>query len=167
MPGRSACASAPCQRYGLIATFPADDEEPCNTSMTLPERGLAISRAMERVMRTCDAMIVNLTPFRGQSADVDSAYEMGFRRALGRPIFAYINDERPFFERVVELGGGTVRERPSGVHEDGDGMVIEPFILLDSLMLEGSTFPGVLIMRQIPKWIDVPYGGRARVVPPP
>ena len=31
---------------------------------------------MERVMRGCDAMIVNLTPFRRPSADVGSAYEM-------------------------------------------------------------------------------------------
>jgi nucleoside 2-deoxyribosyltransferase len=55
---------------------------------------------MERVMQTCDAMIVNLTPFRGPSADVGSAYEMGFMRALGRPIFAYSNDSRLFVERV-------------------------------------------------------------------
>jgi nucleoside 2-deoxyribosyltransferase len=41
-------------------------------------------------------MIVNLTPFRGPSADVGSAYEMGFMRALGRPIFAYSHDARPF-----------------------------------------------------------------------
>jgi nucleoside 2-deoxyribosyltransferase len=59
---------------------------------SLGQRALAISRAMERVMQTCDAMIVNLTPFRGPSADVGSAYEMGFMRALGRPIFAYSND---------------------------------------------------------------------------
>jgi nucleoside 2-deoxyribosyltransferase len=37
-------------------------------------------------------MIVNLTPFLGPSADVGSAYEMGFMRTLGRPIFAYSND---------------------------------------------------------------------------
>ena len=106
--------------------------------MTLPERGLAISCAMERVMRTCDAMIANLTPFRGPSADVGSAYEMGFMRALGRPIFAYTNDDRPFFDRVVEFCGGTVRGRPSKVHEDDDGMAIEPFLLRDNLMLDGG-----------------------------
>jgi nucleoside 2-deoxyribosyltransferase len=127
-----------CQRYGLIGIFPADEEEPCSSSMTLPERGLAISRAIERVMRTCDAMIVNLTPFRGPSADVGSAYEMGFMRALGRRIFAYTNDDRPFFDRVRAFCGGAVRERPTGEHEDSDGMAIEPFTLRDNLMLEGS-----------------------------
>jgi nucleoside 2-deoxyribosyltransferase len=127
-----------CERHGVIGVFPADEEEACSPSMTRPERGLAISRAMERVMRVCDAMIVNLTPFRGPSADVGAAYEMGFMRALGRPIFAYTNDDRPLFDRVVEFCGGIIRERPTGEHEDSDGMAIEPFTLRDNLMLEGG-----------------------------
>ena len=81
-----------CERHGLVGVFPADEEDACDPALPLAEQGLAISRAMERVMRGCDAMIVNLTPFRGPSADVGSAYEMGFMRALGRPIFAYTND---------------------------------------------------------------------------
>ena len=71
----------------LIGVFPADEEEACDPAMPLAEQGLAISRAMEQVMQGCDAMIVNLTPFRGPSADVGSASEMGFMRALGRSIF--------------------------------------------------------------------------------
>jgi len=71
---------------------------------------------MERTMRGCQAMIVNLTPFRGPSADVGSAYEMGFMRALGRPIFAYSRDERPFLDRVIAFCGGTARLRSTGEH---------------------------------------------------
>ena len=56
-------------------------------------------------MRGCDAMIVNLTPFRGPSADVGSAYEMGFMRELGRTIFAYTNDDRPPLDRVATICG--------------------------------------------------------------
>jgi nucleoside 2-deoxyribosyltransferase len=41
-------------------------------------------------------MIVNLTPFCGPGADVGSADEMGFMRALGRTIFAHTNDDRRF-----------------------------------------------------------------------
>ena len=84
-----------CERHGLIGVFPVDEEDACDPTLPLAEQGFAISRAMERVMRGCNAMIVNLTPFRGPSADVGSAYEMGFMRALGRPIFAYTNDARP------------------------------------------------------------------------
>ena len=89
-------------------------------------------------MRICDAVIVNLTPFRGPSADVGSAYEMGFMRALGRPIFAYSNDDRAFLDRVTAHCGGHVRVRPTGEHEDLDGTAIEPFGLHDNLMLIGG-----------------------------
>jgi nucleoside 2-deoxyribosyltransferase len=127
-----------CERHGLVGVFPADEEDACDPTLPLPEQGLAISRAMERVMQGCDAMIVNLTPFRGPSADVGSAYEMGFMRALGRPIFAYSNDDRLFLDRVAVFCDRALRVRPSGEHEDHDGMAIEPFMLPDNLMLAGG-----------------------------
>jgi nucleoside 2-deoxyribosyltransferase len=147
---------AVCERRGLVGVFPADEEEPCDPTRPSVEQGLALSRAMERVMRTCDAMIVNLTPFRGPSADVGSAYEMGFMRALGRPIFAYSNDSRSFLERIAAFHGGTVRMRASGEHEDSDGMAIEPFTLHDNLMLAGGIVSsgGHLVTG------TVPYAGR-------
>jgi len=111
-----------CARHGLVGVFPADEEASRDAAIPPHECALAISRAMETAMRRCSAMIVNLTPFRGVSADVGSAYEMGFMRALGRPIFAYTNDARPFFDRVAASCGGAVRVRPTGEHEDPDGM---------------------------------------------
>ena len=141
-----------CDQYGLVGIFPLDEEDACDTNVPLHEKGLAISRAMERVMRLCDAMIVNLTPFRGPSADVGSAYEMGFMRALCRPIFAYTNDNRLFLDRVVAFCGGDVRVRPSGEHEDIDGMAVEPFLLHDNLMLAGGVIAsgGCLIADTVP-----------------
>jgi nucleoside 2-deoxyribosyltransferase len=127
-----------CTDHGLVGVFPSDEEGACDPTLPLREQGLAISRAMERAMQTCDAMVVNLTPFRGPSADVGSAYEMGFMRALGRPIFAYTNDNRPFLDRVAALCGGALRQRPTGEHEDPDGMAIEAFELHDNLMLVGG-----------------------------
>ena len=107
---------------------------------------------MERIMRDCDAMIVNLTPFRGPSADVGSAYEMGFMRALGRPVFAYSNDSRSFLDRVAAFFGGAVRARATGEYEDPDGMAIEPFTLHDNLMLAGgiASSGGGLIAEAVP-----------------
>ena len=100
-----------CERHGLVGVFPADEQEARDPALPLSERGLAISRAMERVMRGCDTMVVNLTPFRGPSADVGSAYEMGFMRGLGRPIFGYSNDDRLFLERVAAFCGGASDRR--------------------------------------------------------
>lgn len=127
-----------CERHGLVGVLPGDEEEAFDPALTLRERALAISRANELLMRSCDAMVVNLTPFRGPSADVGSAYEMGFMRALGRPIFGYSNDSRLFVERVTAFSDGGVRLRPTGEHEDADGMAIEPFELHDNLMLAGG-----------------------------
>jgi nucleoside 2-deoxyribosyltransferase len=134
-----------CARHGFVGVFPADEEDPCDPALPLPEQGLAISHAMERAMRSCDAIIVNLTPFRGPSADVGSAYEMGFMRALGRPVFAYSNDTRLFLDRVAAFCGGKLRRRPTGEHEDPDGMAIEPFALHDNLMLAGAITGGCLV----------------------
>jgi nucleoside 2-deoxyribosyltransferase len=127
-----------CERHGLVGVFPGDEEDALDRALSLGERALAISRAIERVMQGCDGMIANLTPFRGPSADVGVAYEMGFMRALGRPIFGYTNDGRLFLERVTAFCGGDVRLRPTGEHEDADGMVVEPFELYDNLMLVGG-----------------------------
>jgi nucleoside 2-deoxyribosyltransferase len=127
-----------CERYKLVGVFPGDEEAALDPALMPGQRALAISRANERLMRSCDTMIVNLTPFRGPSADVGAAYEMGFMRALGRPIFGYSNDGRLFLERVIAFCGGAVRLRPAGEHEDMDGMAIEPFELHDNLMLEGG-----------------------------
>lgn len=70
-----------CLRYGLVGVYPGDEEYAPDPALPPPQQGIAISRAMECAMRSCDGMIVNLTPFRSPSADVGSAYEMGFLRA--------------------------------------------------------------------------------------
>lgn len=127
-----------CARYGLVGVYPADEEHAPDPDQLPAEQGIVISQAMERAMRTCDAMIVNLTPFRGPSADVGSAYEMGYMRALDRPIFAYTNDARPFLDRVTAFCGATLCRRPTGEYEDCDGMAVEPFGLHDNLMLAGA-----------------------------
>jgi nucleoside 2-deoxyribosyltransferase len=135
--GVGARKRAICAKFGLVGVFPGDQDSP-DASLSRPEQGLAISRAMETLMRGCDAMIVNMTPFHGPSADVGSAYEMGFMRALGRPIFGYSNDPRWFAERVAAFWGGAIRSRRTGENEGPDGMAIEDFDLHDNLMLVGG-----------------------------
>ena len=59
------------------------------TSTALPaEQARRISRANEGLMRSCDALVANLTPFRGVSMDSGTAFEVGFMQALGRPLGA-------------------------------------------------------------------------------
>ena len=52
---------------------------------------MQISAGNEELIRSCRLLIANLTPFRGPSADVGTAYEIGFARALKLPVYAYSN----------------------------------------------------------------------------
>lgn len=121
-----------CAAYGFEGLFPLDGNPPLANA---PPRdaGLQIYRANVAQMRSADAIIANLTPFRGPSADVGTAFELGFFAGLHRPILAYSADTASFAERTRSLLG-----LAAGAERDGDGYSIEPFGLPDNLMLAGA-----------------------------
>ena len=83
-------------------------------------------------MRTCDAAIANLTPFRGASADSGTAFEVGFMRALGRPVLGYTNTPLDYVARAK-----AVRALPRLPFDaDAPGVAIEDFDLPENLMIE-------------------------------
>src|SRR5690606_39043377 len=87
----------------------------------------------------CDLIIANMTPFRGPGMDAGTAFEMGFMRALGKPVLGYTNDGRLFAERTRAFLGIA---RGAGGHPHGDadpdGMLIEDFAMVDNLMMHGA-----------------------------
>lgn len=128
---------AVCRAHGLEGVFPLDAEL---TAAGKPPREIAmlISQANEGLIRSCAAVVANMTPFRGISADVGTAYEMGFGHALGLVVFAYSNDPTPFTERVLASPGADVRRDQAGRLGDARGLAVEEFELADNLMLEGG-----------------------------
>ena len=88
-------------------------------------------------LRGADAVIANLTPWRGPTADTGVAFEAGFAAALGKPVFAYINvaseEEAEYRGRVERIFGGMPGE--DGRWRDGEGHEIEDFALPETLML--------------------------------
>lgn len=88
-------------------------------------------------LRKADAVIANLTPWRGPSAHPGVAFEAGFASALAKPVFAYINvadeDEAEYLARVESVIGATIGE--DGLAHDVDGLEIEDFDLPETLML--------------------------------
>jgi len=129
-----------CATLGLEGVFPLDTELDLSSLVSPQSKGYAISSANEELMRSCDCIIANLTPYRGASADVGTAFEVGFMRALGKPCFAYSNNAVPFFERVaVTLPEGYPRVDADGfTHRDHEGNALENFNLIDNLMLDGA-----------------------------
>jgi nucleoside 2-deoxyribosyltransferase len=120
----------------MTGIFPLEPP-PLEPDPALPE-WRRIYQANEAHIRSCDALIANLTPFRGPSADVGTVYELGFMRALGRPVFGYSNVAQRFGSRVLAGLGGAARRRADGAWEDAEGMAVEEFDRYDNLMLEGG-----------------------------
>jgi len=127
---------AVCAAHGLVGIFPTDHRPGAEGPPVEEHR--RIYRLNEAHIRDCDALIANLTPFRGPSADSGTAYELGFMRALGRPVLAYTNTRRDFAGRTLAHLTPHVRRRGAETWEDEEGMAIEAFGLADNLMLDGG-----------------------------
>jgi nucleoside 2-deoxyribosyltransferase len=136
-----------CARHGFEGVFPLD------VSLNLaglPKRDQArrISAANEEAMRSCAGLIANLTPFRGVSMDVGTAFEVGFMRTLGRPVLGYTNVVADYRRRVE-----THRKAGAPASDaDAPDVAIEDFDLAENLMVEAAILAsgGEVIRRGVP-----------------
>jgi nucleoside 2-deoxyribosyltransferase len=134
----SEAKKAICTEHGCQGIFPLDAEVDVSDGCSPMEAGFRISALNEELIRSCDALIANLTPFRGISADVGTAYELGLAAGLGKRIFAYTNVTADFTSRTLKhLELPQVRDH-EGHLCDRSGMFIEEWSLMDNLMLEGG-----------------------------
>ena len=127
-----------CRKYGFEGVFPLDNEVDAKDK-SAKELGLCISAVNEDLIKSCDLIIANITPFRGPSADVGTAYEMGFAHALGKKVLAYTNVVVPFTKRTIKALNDEVKRSADGKLRDAEGMFIEEVDLRDNLMLDGCT----------------------------
>ncbi len=134
---RAAALKEVCARYGLHGVSPLDAlaGEPDSWTRLAEARRIALRN--EAHIRSCQALIANLTPFRGPSADAGTVFEVGFARALGLRVFGWSNDARPFRERTHAFLGGAA-SRTSDGWRDAEGMLLEDFALSDNLMIEAA-----------------------------
>ena len=141
--GWAARRAAICAAHGLHAVSPFDPVDEPGAWAGLPEAD-RIARRNEAHIRGADAVIANLTPFRGVSADVGTVYEIGFARGLGLPVFGYTTTTALLSDRTGP-----------GAH-DADGLEIERFGLQENLMIDCAVRQdGVLIALERPGWTDL------------
>ena len=126
--GREKCRLA--RAAGFTGVFPLDQSLDL-TGLAKPEQARRISLANEALMRTCDLLIANLTPFRGASMDAGTAFEVGFMRALGGPVLGYTNTTPDYSVRAATARAGGI---PAG-DCDGPAIEIEDFGLAENLMI--------------------------------
>jgi len=119
-----------CARFGFTGLFPLDGE--LTVDATGGVRSGAIFAANLDLMRAADAVVANLTPFRGISADPGTAFELGFAFALGRPVAAYSNMPGELKHRARAAIGPAADAAPTLL---SDGLHVEDFGHFDNLML--------------------------------
>jgi len=124
-----------CEAAGFRALSPLDVASPDLEASEVMAREIYAETASR--IRRADALIANLTPWRGPGADAATAFAAGFAAGLGKPVFAYMNvaadEEADYRSRVEMLIGASADE--AGVPRDGFDCEIEDYGLPESLML--------------------------------
>lgn len=122
---RADAARALLAAAGHRALIPLDNAE---------TTAAGIYRANLALIAEADAVLANLEPFRGCEPDSGTCFEVGYAVALGKPVVAYLRDDRPLSARVAAHYGGLQR-RPDGRLSDPQGLAVEDFDLPVNLML--------------------------------
>ena len=134
LPNANAVGAEKCRlaaQAGLEGAFPLDAQLDI-ASLPPAEQARRISEANEGLMRSCDGVVANLTPFRGVSMDSGTAFEVGFMQALGRPLSGYTNVTPGYTERAHAF-----RARgPAAMDGDRADLEVEDFGLAENLMIE-------------------------------
>ena len=97
---------ARCAEAGYVGVFPFDTILDF-TGLTQRDKALRIYHADVALMDSCDICLAQMTPFRGPSMDVGTAYEMGYMRAQGKPVLkggSYYFKDASGVEKSVSAG---------------------------------------------------------------
>src|SRR5271154_735926 len=117
-----------CARHGLIGLYPLDN----SIDIAAKDASLQIFRGNEAMMIAADAIIANLTPFRGPGADAGTVYELGYMAGRGKLCLGYSNDPSCYADRVRRFADVHSRD---GHLIDAQGLSVEDFGLTDNLMM--------------------------------
>ena len=118
---RSAMLKDACRHYGFEGVFPLDSGVQLTSPIAREENGFLIYEANIKLIRSCHAILANVSPFRGPSVDAGTAFEIGYGRALGLEVVGYTSNRTLYKERVTP-----------------DGLMIEDFGMIDNLMIHAS-----------------------------
>lgn len=120
-----------CRARGLEGLFPLDKEVPAGEPAAM---AAAIYRANVRMIDRADAVLADISPFRGAGMDPGTAFEIGYATAQKKPVVCYSQDPRTYIDRVRGQDPGA-RQDEAGRWHDGQGLDIESFGLVENLMI--------------------------------
>ena len=142
-----------CAQFGFKALIPGDNHieartapgpatqppapAPAPADMSPTTMSREIYAVNVATMKKANFGIFNLTPFRGISADVGTAFELGMMSGMGKPVFAYTNVSGDYIDRIW-LKQQKPPPAPPRSWCDGRAWGIENFGNADNLMLDGA-----------------------------
>ncbi|GLK82474.1 nucleoside 2-deoxyribosyltransferase [Ancylobacter defluvii] len=115
---------AACAERGAIGLYPLQPGE-------APANADEIRAHCIALIRRADAVVANISPFRGAHMDPGTAFEIGYAEALGLPVFLWSNDIRDLSQRIAA-------DPRHGADRDADGCLIENFAKPENLMIVGD-----------------------------
>lgn len=115
-----------CSKHGLIGHFPLDNKLDLSSNGK-HSNASSIYNSNTKLIDMCDALIANIEPFRGVSADPGTAFEIGYAIAKNKFVTLYTSDLRFYTDRVE-----------NSLYKN-DKWNIEDFDMVDNLMLLSAT----------------------------
>ncbi len=117
-----------CALHGVSGLYPLDNV----IDLKAADASLNIFKGNEAMMDAADAIIANLTPFRGPGADAGTVYELGYMAGRGKLCLGYSNDPSLYTDRARQFTRVVSRD---GRLVDTEGLTVEDFGLSDNLMM--------------------------------
>lgn len=121
---------AKCAGAGLDGYFPLDGDVAGDTPTAVAG---SIFRANRSAIDAAQAIVADISPFRGPNMDPGTAWEIGYGHARGIPVFAWTTATESLLRRTV-IERGSVLPGAANVC-DRDGWIIEDFALTENLMI--------------------------------
>lgn len=110
-----------CEAHGLHGHFPLDEEA---------GGAEGIYEACIAGVQAADAVVANISPFRGPHMDPGTAFEIGFAVALGKPVFGWTTHAGALHSRIPHE-----HQRESELRVDADRLIVEDFGRVENLMI--------------------------------
>ena len=153
-----------CLTHGVIGVAPLDNQiglEGLAPGKDLLER---IVRADIALMDSVDAAVFCLDGFRrGPEMDAGTAFEVGYMKALGKPLAGWTSDVRPYPQRVADFfqsvfGQALTRTEPgavggtSGLLRDPDGILVHSDGCMQNAMIHAGIELAGGVIAADPDW---------------
>lgn len=117
-----------CAEFNCEGLYPIDNKIDLNAK----DAALQIMNENCRMIMAAQAIVADITPFRGPHMDVGTAFEIGYASAMHKEAFYYSGDRRTLIERFPLPNK---YRHDSGAWRDYTGMLIEDFGLAENLMI--------------------------------